>query len=139
MAIELKDKEADRLAIYYLAYRGDGKRAIDAYAEAKKLIEETDSLSDGSMIAQNLLSNLLPIAVATGIVINALKCFTGYIEGGLWITSPTGKTTIQFHYKLAMRIIRKRGWRFAKVEPVKAKRVISRREALEILLHGNTP
>ena len=120
---KVDDKEIDRLAIYYYSYRQKGVRAIDAYMEARKLMGETDKLSDGSKIAENLLKTILPIAVATGIVVMAFKYFTGYIEGGLWITSRSGKTTIQLPFKLAIRVIRRRGWRLAKVEPIKAQRV----------------
>ena len=131
------DKEIDRLAVYYHTYRQGGKRAIEAYMDARKLMGETDSMRDGSSIATNLIQSILPIAVAAGVLIMAFKSFAGYIEGGLWITSQSGKTTVQLPFKLAMRVIRRRGWRLAKVEPVKPRRVISRREAFKILMSGD--
>ena len=34
-----------------------------------------------------------------------------------WIVSPTGKTVVELPYNLAMRIHRKRGWKFSSFEP----------------------
>ena len=137
MVQQTERKEIGRLAVYYYAYRKGGKRAVDAYREARELMGQTDKWSDSSAVAGNLITNLLPLAIAVGIVVATLNSFRGYIEGGLWITSRTGKTTVQLPFKLAMRVVRKRKWRLAKVEPVKPRRSVQRVEAFKILCYGD--
>ena len=53
------------------------------------------------------------------------------------IESPSGKTVRELPLYQALRIIRKRGWDFAEVEPIRPPRFISRREAFNILLFGD--
>jgi len=55
----------------------------------------------------------------------------------VWIESPSSKTTTEFPFFQGARIVRKHGWEFAVVQPIQPPRVITRREALSILLHGD--
>lgn len=123
----------ESLKPYYESFRWGGKRAIDAYKEAKKYSDEAKKPAS----EHNIFQSLLPIVYATVIMMGALKWIGGYIRDGLWITSKSGKTTKQLPLKLALRVMRKRGWVMARVEPVKPKRKISRLEALRILLVGD--
>lgn len=131
-------KEPNRLAIYYRAFRCESIRALDAYEKAQKMIEETEvMIEQGSVIAGTMINSLLPIAVAVSVAAMALHSFLGYVKDGLWITSPSGKTTIELPLQLALRVIRKRKWKFANVAPVEPNRTVNRREALKILLTGD--
>jgi len=57
--------------------------------------------------------------------------------GELWIVSPSGKTTTHLPIWTALRVIRKKDWSLATVEPIRPIRRISRWVALGILLTGD--
>jgi len=130
-------EELDRLAVYYYAWRHGGNRAVDAHREARKMLDETNIWIAEGDTSGNIIGRLLPIAVAVGMVVMALRSFLGYVHNGRWITSPSGKTTVQLPFQLALRIVRKRKWRFAEVGPVKPERIFTREEALRVLLFGD--
>jgi len=41
---------------------------------------------------------------------------------GLWITSPSKKTTVKLPFYTALRVVRKRGWSLTEVEPTRHSR-----------------
>ena len=137
MAQQKERTELQRLIPYYYAYRHGGSCAVDAHREARRLLVETNTMAETSVVSGTIMRDLLPLVVSTCIIVMALKSIVGYVKDGLWITSPSGRTTIELPLKLALRIIRKRKWRFAKVAPVKPDRVVSRHEALKVLLFGD--
>jgi len=57
-------------------------------------------------------------------------------ERNLWVTSPTGKTTLEMPFYTALRIVRKQGWNLAEVVPVEIVRNISRWEHLKMAIKG---
>ena len=57
--------------------------------------------------------------------------------GGLWVTSPSGKTTVCLPFWTAVRVVRKRGWELTDVEPVQPARRVSRLEAIKIVIRGD--
>lgn len=76
----------------------------------------------------------------TDVVIGALTIVLALVMLGgrtLWIQSPSGETVRQFPLWQALRIVRRHGWTFASVEPIQPPRVISRREAIRILMLGD--
>ncbi|MBU0847496.1 hypothetical protein KKH23_09960 [Patescibacteria group bacterium] len=88
---------------------------------------------EASITPDDTLNNLLRVMIAAAVVMMVFKSFLRR-RITLWITSPSGKTTVQLPLELALRVIRKKQWTATKVEPV---RTVSRREALKILLHGD--
>ena len=62
----------DRIAIYYLACRRQGKRAIEAYIEAKEMIARIETLKTGDPIVGRLIDVALPGALAMGMAMHDL-------------------------------------------------------------------
>ena len=54
----------------------------------------------------------------------------------IWITSHSGNTKRQLPLYQALRVIRKKQWRFTNVTPTKPSIPVSRKSALKILLFG---
>ncbi len=73
----------------------------------------------------------------TMVSILAAVLIMGWMRWTLWITSPTGKTTRKMPFYEALRIIRKHGWHMTLVAPIKPNRIISRWQALKILISGD--
>jgi len=90
------------------------------------------------MIGDAIIALLLPVVLAVAVVIHAFgRLFRRRGDarlGKLWITSPSGRTTKQMPLYAALRIVRKQGWCFAVVEPV---RKVTRWQAARILLRGD--
>ena len=63
------------------------------------------------------LKSLFGLMFAAIIVIAVVRKQAEYNK--LWITSPTGKTTVELPFYQALRIIRKRRWELTRVVPVK--------------------
>ena len=137
MAQVLESRTKNNLAVYYYAYRRSGSRAIEAYRAAHNVLAETDEWRKENLIAGKMMQAILPLVVAVGLTVYAFQGFYSVTLHGVWVTSPSGKTTRQLPCKLANRVIRRRHWRFARVEPVQPKRLIGRKEALQILIRGD--
>jgi len=67
---------------------------------------------------QRIISDILPLIFAAVVILGAFSHFLDR-STQLWITSPSGKTTIKLPFYMALRIVKKRGWVLTKVEPVK--------------------
>ena len=85
----------------------------------------------------HLLGEILPFVVAIGVIASIFHSLNAIRIHTIWITSPSGNTTRQLPLYQALRIIKKRKWRFTQVAPIKAEEPISRKNALKILLFGN--
>ena len=96
----------------YLERRGWGLRAVEAYNATIESEGEADLL-------KGLISMVVGVVVYS-VVQEACDGITGEnVWGGLiWIESPTYQSIKQVPLRLAIRIIRKRGWHYAEVEPV---------------------
>ena len=106
--------------------------AIQVYAEFKD--RETKR---ADMSFTNLLCDMICGAITYVIVCGVLRRVFIFQDTPLWIKSPSGKTIVALPLPIALRVIRKHEWDFAEVEPIKPPRIISRREALNILLFGD--
>ena len=74
------------------------------------------------------------VSMVVGIVVFFQLMGGDDLSETMWITSPSGKTTIKLPLDLARRIVRKKGWTCTATEPI---RNISRKEAIKILLKGD--
>ena len=84
-----------------------------------------------NMSVQSL--STLVIAIVSFVVLNALVADI-ITNKGVWIVSPSGETTIELPHWTAIRVVRKHGWHFAIVEPVKPVKNVTRWSALKILI-----
>lgn len=91
----------------------------------------------GVGVGRDIIQKVLSVVIGVGALLHVIRRLFPFKYGVLWITSPSGKTTKALPFYLAMRIIRQHGWYLAKVEPMKPRRVISRIEAVHILLFGD--
>lgn len=78
----------------------------------------------------DMLHDILPLAVAAMVITGLFKSLTRTRESSLWITSPSKKMTIKLPFYTALRVVRKKGWRLAEVEPIKH---LSRWEHLKLV------
>lgn len=106
--------------------------ALQAYSEAKGKEAKRNAMDLATSLG-DMLCGLVVFTIATEVIRR------GFIfkDTPLWITSPSGKTTMALPLPIAFRVIRKREWDFAKVEPVRPPRVITRRQAMRILIFGD--
>jgi MFS family permease len=116
---------------WFIRLRGDGLSALEAFKE----IRESEEHTALQLLVRGVISMVIGL-----IVLGAISDIWGWRYSGptmFWIQSPSGRTIKEFPLYQALRIIRIRKWDFAKVEPVKPPRIISRREALHILFYGD--
>ena len=127
------DKLCERLSYEsYCRLRQGGETAIKVYQAWKEQQLKRDSMDICQLFGESFTGVMVYMLVAD-IVADLF-----YIDDHkIWITSPSGKTTKQLPLYQALRIIKKREWRFTKVAPTKAEEPISRKNALKILLFGN--
>ena len=114
----------------YCCLRQGGESAIKVYQAWKEHYPIIDSPSS----AHQALSDILPLAVAIMTIAGIFHSLNAPRIPTIWITSPSGKTTKQLPLYQALRVIKKRKWRFTQVAPIKAEEPISRKNALKILL-----
>ena len=87
-------------------------------------------------INQDFMGSMVNVAIYSVVIMSILSIIRkrNYFNNTIWVTSPSGKTTIRLPIINALRIVRKRGWSITKTYPL---RKVSRREALNILIHGD--
>lgn len=107
----------------YCALRAGSAPATKVYATWKEMAIQHDVLDCVNRLVHTL------VCMAVGVVVTyQVRELTYITSHKIWIRSPSGDTTVQLPLLGALRVIRKRGWRFAEVEPVGAKKRRSRRE-----------
>jgi len=108
---------------------GDHARAIDIYNGWKEATTRLDTMDPWHALARVVMARV-------GVMCTMFKYWklTYIKDHKLWVTSATGKTTVQLPLSVALRVIRKQNWKFADVEPT---RRITRRGAMRILLFGD--
>lgn len=116
----LKKDPASILAkgLSYELYRD--LRAVDAPAPAAKVYADwkEQAVQQDVRDCVNRLAHTL-VCVAVGVVVAFQVHKLTYItDHKIWIRSPSGDTTIQLPLFDALRVIRKKRWRFAEVELV---------------------
>jgi len=113
----------------YRRLRSGGDRAIDIYNVWKEEAVRLDSMDPWHALARVMM------ATVGGMYIMFKYWKSAYIKDHkIWITSATGKTTVQLPLSIALRVIRTQNWKFADGEPI---RRITRRGAMRILLFGD--
>lgn len=108
------------------------KPASQVYSEMKEQEARQGDMNLPSLMVA-AVCDLAVFAIAQEVIRRAFI----FDNTEIWITSPSGKTTVAVPLPIALRVIRRREWEFAKVEPINPSRVISKREALHILLFGD--
>ena len=95
----------------YKSLRTEGVPPFKIREACKRMSDRRD------MSVENLIS------VVIGMVVFSVVSSNGLFEDDtLWIMSPTGKVVKELPFYNALRVIRKKGWLLAEVEPVEAKR-----------------
>ena len=116
----------------YCCLRQGNEPAYKVYQVWKEQQLKRDSMDICQLFGESFTGVMVYMLVAN-IVANLF-----YVDDHkIWITSPSGKTTRQLLLCQALRIIKKKQWRFTQVAPVKVESPISRKSALKILLFGN--
>jgi hypothetical protein len=88
--------------------------------------------------SEDTMTGLIHAMISVFVGITIMGAFLGiFKKPDIWITSPSGKTTIKLPLHQAMRIVRKQNWKYTEVEPIKPPRKISRLEAFKILITGD--
>ena len=129
----------DSYLFYRQASRCRPSQALTALREEDAKVALPPSDKNALSATTKSLVTVL-IGIMTFCVIHSALSGLGFFEDEtLWIESLSGKTVKKLPLPVALRIVRKRGWHFAEVEPVKPPKVVSRREALGILLFGDSP
>ena len=135
----ITEEKCDSYLFYRQTCRYSPSRALEALrAEDAVAALPSDDRNALSTTTKSLVTVVIGI-VTFCVIRSALSSLGFFGEGVLWIESPSGKTVKKLPLPIALRIVRKRGWHFAEVEPVKPSRTVSRREALGILLFGDAP
>ena len=119
----------------YCHLRQGGEPASKVYQAWKEHQLMQDSIDTSSPFLA--LCNLLPLAVALMIVASMFHNLNAMRTHKIWITSPSGNTIRQLPLYQALRIIKRRKWRFTNVAPIIPRSSISRKNALKILLLGH--
>jgi len=88
-----------------------------------------------SRSAGDAILALLPLVLAVSAIVSVFGRLFRQTDRRLWITSPSGRTTIALPWFIALRIARKQGWHLTEVAPI---RKITRGRALRILLRGDS-
>lgn len=127
---------AERQRLTYETYLSLRQKGFSPLAVGFKWTEMASQPSEFSV--KGLVSIVIGI-VSFVVIDKAIRSLTGkWFDGeSLWITSPSGETTMEMPFYRALRIVRKQEWSFAEVEPVKPKRVVGRAEALKIMFRGD--
>jgi len=121
---------------YYLSGRAAGKRPIDilqSYRDRGMSVRGLASMVIGIIaftVVDTLVTSLITNEDAVHYVLSELELR----ENTLWVQSRTAEIPYELPYYQALRIIRKQGWKFVKVAPI---RHIGRWEALRILFKGD--
>jgi len=115
----------------YCCLRLRGDPAIKVYQAWKE-----QQLKRDPMDINLPLRDILPYVIAIGVIASIFHSLNAIRIHTIWVTSPSGKTTKQLPLYQALRIIKKRKWRFTQVAPIKPSVPISRKSALRILLFG---
>lgn len=116
---------------YCRLWRGD-EPALKVYGVWKEVAIKHDAMDCWQYLGELVVSMMVAILVTCEVM-----KLTYISDHKIWITSPSGKTTVQLPLYDALRVIKKREWKFAEVELVKPQRVITRAEALKILFFRN--
>jgi len=97
--------------------------------------EENEKPFDLNNVVGAMMSTVIG-AMMYPIVRKAIEEVLGsYIrKSKLWITSPSGETTVKLPFYTALRIVRNKNWSLTKVEPI---RYLSRWEYLKLAVRGN--
>ena len=135
----ITEEKYDLYLFYRQTCRYSPSRALEALrAEDAVAALPSDDRNALSTTTKSLVTVVIGI-VTFCVIRSALSSLGFFGEGVLWIESPSGKTVKKLPLPIALRIVRKRGWHFAEVGPVKPSRTVSRQEALGILLFGDAP
>jgi len=88
------------------------------------------------IINQDPLDRMIRVTIATfiGVSIFGMMMKMNFYGGTIWVTSPSGKTTVRLPVMEALRAVRKHDWELTVTYPL---RKVGRREALDILIHGD--
>jgi len=105
----------------YRHLRESGQPASKVFAAWQASRLRNDALFASESTGDTIIARLLPLAVALMVIASMSHEFTRK-RPTIWITSPLGNTTRQLPLYTALRIVRKRKWRFAEVKPIKVKR-----------------
>jgi hypothetical protein len=116
----------------YRTLRLYDKPALEIYNEWKVEQAKRDAMSFPALMG-NWVCGLVVFLIADPII-RRLFIFE---DTEIWVTSPSGNTTRKLPLPIALRVIRKREWNFTETQPIKPPRIISRREALRILIFGD--
>ena len=98
----------------YCEKREDWRPAIQVYNEWKE-----QEARRAKMTFDELLGDLTHGAISITLALIALGISDDPQTANMWITSPSGNTMAELPLYAALRIVRKRGWWFTEVEPVK--------------------
>lgn len=112
----------------YKRLRSDGLSPSEAMTQLRSFNKE--SPIDG------LISTMIGVFIGVVLMCSISKRFRLPLPS-IWVTSPSGKTTVEMPLYQAMRMVNKRHWKYTDVEPVKPPRKVSRLEALKILIIGD--
>ncbi len=93
-------------------------------------------MGEKTMTVKDMCATVVGAMVAFVTIRAIQKILDPYDGEVLWITSPSGKTTRELPFKTALRVIRKRGWHFTPVEPIRKRKRISRWDAFKIFITG---
>ena len=119
----------------YREYRRGDTTAVKAYERMKRVTEHKGGA------VQVAAESIISAAIGTVIFSIVSRLFRDTCRpltpATVWIESPSGETTLELPFFQGTRIARKHGWGFAAVQPIQPPRLITRREALSILLHGD--
>ena len=116
----------------YLIHRASNTPALKAYQTMTRLPSDSP-LIDG------LISTMIGLIVFSVVqrIVDKLTGGHHAVPATVWIESPSGDTKREFPFWQGSRIVRKHDWHFAVVAPIRPARIVSRREALGILLWGD--
>jgi len=102
---------------FYRDLRGAGDPALKVYNFWKEEAVRHDAMDCWISLAEVLVSMMVAIVVTRRV--DKLMYINNH---KIWIKSPSGNTTRHLPLFDALRVIRRRGWRFAEVELVEPKR-----------------
>ena len=118
----------------YANYRLDGTPALRAFSLMRHTTEPNGAPID--TFIKGVISAVIGCVIFQ-IMLDLFPKKRDLIPPTLWIESPSGETIREFPFLQGMRIIKKKNWDFAVVRPIQPPRVVSRREALSILMFGD--
>ena len=78
--------------------------------------KENKSKTKLDTVIKSMMTTIVGVRLY-GIISDLLE--DGIESTQLWITSPSGKTTVELPFYTALRVIRKRNWTLTEVEPIR--------------------